>query len=77
MATLKQDLDRHTAPLPSVDIAALRGTVDDIKRRVQSLRERLTMERADVAALRRAQAESKALNEKVALFASLALQLLA
>jgi exonuclease SbcC len=76
VATLKDDFDRHHAPPPSEDIDALRASVEEVKRRVQSLRERLTKERESEAELRRAQAESKALQEKVALFASLALQML-
>ena len=76
ISSLKADFDRHTAVPPSANIGELHTNVAKLKEQIEALRQQLTAERANAAALLRAWAESKALQEKIALFASLALQLL-
>ncbi len=77
ISSLKVEMDRHTATLPRADVTELRSSLARVQQEVQELRERLTTERANEAALQRSRAESAQLREKITLFASLALQLLA
>jgi DNA repair exonuclease SbcCD ATPase subunit len=75
--SLKVEMDRHAAKLTRADVGELRTNLARLQQQMQKLRERVTMERANEAALQRRRAESAQLREKIALFASLALQLLA
>lgn len=76
ISSLKVDFERHGARPPRADIDELRASVAEVKHRLETLRHQLSTERANSVAMRRARAESKAIQEKVALLASLALQML-
>jgi DNA repair exonuclease SbcCD ATPase subunit len=76
ISTLRVDVDRHTTKATQTDIEQLRTRVSEAKQEIQLLRQRLSKEVTNIAAFRRSRAESKSLQDKLALFASLALQLL-
>jgi len=77
ISSLKVEVDRHAATTIGADLSGLRANLTRAQQQVQGLREQLTKERANEVALQRARAEAVQLQGKVALFASLALQLLA
>lgn len=76
ISTLRDDVDRHAIEASQTDIEQLRVQVSEARQQIQVLRQRFSDEVTNIAALRRSRAESKVLQDKLALFASLALQLL-
>jgi DNA repair exonuclease SbcCD ATPase subunit len=77
ISSLRVDFDRNSVTFLNIDdIDNLRADVVRLQQQTKHLRDQLSIERANISALQRARLESKTQQEKVALFASLALQLL-